>query len=188
MTPRYLGIIVGTFLALPAATAAQQSPDATGQRVRVTLVDGRKVSGTLLPASKGQVTFVDEVNGGRHTLSVDVIERVEESLGRHRRFGRNFLIGMTSSALVVGFASAATWSPCEGWCFVHPNSSTDAFFWGLAGGAVIVGIPVGMLLGIVLKHERWGPVALPGVDSPVRLTPVLGPRPGVAVTIPLRAF
>ena len=115
------------------------------------------------------------------------IEVFETSLGRQSNFGKYFGLTLAASSVVGVTIYALTWSPCTetGWfaCWFEPDSRGEAFGWGLAGGAII-GLPLGVIIGSVVREERWNRVALPAPTAP-RLTirPVIGGRVGFAGSV-----
>lgn len=163
-------------LTTPTLGNAQARPT-VGDRVRVQQADGRMVVGTVERISPEEIVL------GGSTLSLDGIESIERSLGERRRFGRNLAITMGVAAGAGGLISAISWSPCRetGFlaCMLHPESRSDAFAWGFAGGG-IVGLPLGIIIGLAEKSERWEPVTRP-FFGPVALRLVTGGGRGVGV-------
>lgn len=183
---KLIGFIVVCGLVLPARGAAQSSPS-PGDRVRITRTNGTIVTGILGDATAEEVSLFAE--GGEQVVARSEIGEMERSLGRHRRFGRNFGITMLSSSMGMGAIFALTWSPCTetGFlaCFLVPTSRSEAFTWGLAGGALI-GISVGVIVGLAVKHERWAPFTVQGPrDAKFVILPVIGTRFGVSASISL---
>jgi hypothetical protein len=113
----------------------------------------------------------------------DGIENIERSLGERRRFARNLAITTGVGAGAGGLISAISWSPCRetGFlaCMLHPESRGDAFAWGFVGGAML-GLPVGIIIGLAEKSERWELVPRPSF-GPVALGLVTGGGRGVGV-------
>ena len=80
------------------------------------------------------------------------------------------------------------WSPCTDTgfmaCFMHPDSRGDAFVMGAMFGTAI-GLPLGLVAGLISKHDVWQPVDAHG-------RPILSIIPGraggfdVALSIPTR--
>ena len=79
------------------------------------------------------------------------IEVLETSLGRQRNFDKYFTrtVAATSilGATILGIQCIGAYVPC------------DYIYLGFAAGA-IYGLPLGVLIGSVVKEERWNPVAL----------------------------
>ncbi|MGE0159151.1 MAG: hypothetical protein AB7T31_07025 [Gemmatimonadales bacterium] len=169
------------FVLLPSGAAHAQAWPDVGERVRVRHVDGRTFTGSVESASDDALRLAGP--DGAYAIGRSDIAGLERSLGVHRRFGRGFAVTVGIAAGAGGIVSAATWSPCEGWCIVHPETRTDAFAWGVVGGAVI-GLPIGVLVGLASGSERWEPILPLGR---VALSPVVraGGRVGVRAAIPL---
>jgi hypothetical protein len=169
-----LAVALVAFLCVSVEPGSAQSPQAPQLRVRITDVNGAVVTGR---------------DGREYIIPLSGISGMEESLGRHRRFGRNFAIGLVSTAGVLGALAAATWSPCTqtGFmaCLLHPGSRAEAFTWGLAGGGV-VGLPVGVVAGLAIKEERWAPAVLPRAgEATLRVVPAPHNSVGLAAVIPV---
>jgi hypothetical protein len=90
---------------------------------------------------------------------------LERSIGRTGRFWKTLGITAGSAAVVGGLISAATWEHCESdgfmSCFMVPASRAEAGILGVIAGGVI-GLPLGAVLGAVIKTERWEPLNPPG--------------------------
>jgi hypothetical protein len=80
--------------------------------------------------------------------------------------------GWVVAATAVGFGSyaAATWEPCRE-CWIHPASRGKAFFGSAVLGGVLVGVPVGAIVGLLrvsawesVPPAEWAPV--PGGVAP----------------------
>jgi hypothetical protein len=184
-----LAVALVAFLCVSVEPGSAQSPQAPQLRVRITDVNGAVVTGSLVSATAEQLGVVSGRNGREYIIPLSGISGMEESLGRHRRFGRNFAIGLVSTAGVLGALAAATWSPCTqtGFmaCLLHPGSRAEAFTWGLAGGGV-VGLPVGVVAGLAIKEERWAPAVLPRAgEATLRVVPAPHNSVGLAAVIPV---
>ncbi len=153
---------------LPTSGIAQGGPE-IGERVRVRHVDGRLFTGSVESTSDAGLRLV--APGGPYIIGRAEIAGMERSRGEHGSFGRGFITTVGIAAGGVGLISAIAWSPCRDGCIVHPNTRGDAFAWGAAGGALL-GFPLGILVGIASKSERWevipsyGPVVLSFVAGP----------------------
>ena len=157
MIAKFVTLVTLMFM-LPSAIGAQQDPP-TGERVRVTRLDGTVVTGTLESASLDLPDLV--VLHGDSTFAIPriEIEGVQRSLGRGPGFLKGFGATVLATALGGGALFALRWSPCTDWCFWYPNSRGDAFHWGAAiGGAV--GVPIGLIAGLITRSERWEALTL----------------------------
>lgn len=174
-------VLISIGLAIPAPLAAQSLPE-TGERIRVTRADGGVVEGELRGVWPDSLRLLDSPRGPEFSIPRSEIESVQTSLGRHRRFAQNFFATVAIAAFGTGLASAVTHEPCEGWCILSPDSRGQAFTWGFVGGAVL-GVPIGAILGLAITHERWTTLE---VHSPevgqLSVLPVVGPRPGIALS------
>ena len=175
-------LVAAVAMALTAPTLGYaQARPTVGDRVRVQQADGRMVVGTVERVSPEEIVL------GGSTLSLDGIESIERSLGERRRFGRNLAITRGVAAGAGGLISAMSRRPGRetGFlaCMLHPESRSDAFAWGLVGGG-IVGLPLGIIIGLGEKSERWEPVTRPSV-GPVALRLVTGGGHGVGVSASL---
>lgn len=176
-----------TALALlaPAASSGQDLPE-PGTRVQVTRGDGWVILGELTWASADSLRVVDGAETV-HTMPLTAVEGMRRSLGRHRKFARNFLVTAGVAAIGAGALGAVTWSPCESTafmgCLMHPGSRGEAFEWGMAVGGII-GVPAGLIVGATRRYEEWVEVDLGGPErASVSIEPLLGPRPGIVVTL-----
>ncbi len=151
-------LVFAVLLAPGLATA--QGPLAEGARIRIKQPPKVVWVGTLHALSTDSVAFVDAY-GKRFSLARHNIE-IERSIGRTRNFWKHFGLTIGGGAVVGGLLSAITWTECRDTgflsCFLVPESRAEAFGYGfLAGG--VVGVPVGVLLGSLVKVERWEKVS-----------------------------
>ena len=154
-----------------------------GTRVRVRHVNGQRLVGTATAAA-GDTILLLGTRGVPVAIAAADIAVLEQSLGVHRNFWRNFGWTVMGAAATGGVIGAASWTPCTGECWFVPKSRADAFLLGgIVGG--VLGAPVGVLVGAVARSEHWMPVHR---GSPYRfsLRPTAGARGvGVAGTIVL---
>ena len=174
-------------IGLPASAAAQADV-AHGTRVRVRHVSGRPMVGTLMVISSDSVRL-RTLEVGDVTLPAGDVIALERSLGRKRRFWRNFGLTALGVAASGGILGAVTYEPCESTgfmsCFMAPASHGEAFLYGAAFGSVI-GVPVGAIVGYAVMNERWAPVAgFHGRERRVSIRPILGRGVGVSATYAL---
>jgi hypothetical protein len=157
---------------LPSRGLAQPLPQ-PGERVRILTVDGTSLTGTLTSASAEGMILGGR--GGRSVRLAD-IAYVERSAGRYRRFGRNFALTTGTASLAGGMLAAITWTRCVSnqflGCMLTPESRTEAFAWG-AVAAGVLGMPVGVVVGLARRYDRWEALPLPGSrTSTVSIEPV----------------
>lgn len=179
------GVLIVCALIVPQALAGQARPE-PGDRVRVTHGGGDRVVGTL-SGWVSDTLWVAEADGQVAGIPLAAVEGIERSLARERRFAENLFLTAGVMALVGGTAAAVMWSPCTSTeflgCLLHPESRTSAFGFGAAAGG-IAGIPVGILVGLNRRHDRWAPVEVGRWDG-LEVQPVLGPRPGIVLSLPI---
>lgn len=148
-----LALLAALLTVLPAAPAAAQLPPTllSGQRVRVTPVEGRRL--------EGRIAFVTPIRLGLRTTARDPVEwdavdirRIERHAGLERRFGRTVLL----SSLVGGTALGGTiYFLSSG-----AGSSRGASFARGFGVGAGIGAVFGVVLGTVQPHDRWVQVYL----------------------------
>lgn len=172
-----VALVAAAAFLLPAVTTAQVVEP--GVRIRVTDVGGSRHTGTFEALDADSVRLLTP--SGSIAVPMSSLVGLDVSIGRHRQFGRNLLLTVGAFALLAGAVSAVTYERCE-YCFATPGSRAEAFVWGAVVGSG-VGTPVGVLLGAVLRHERWAAVYRPAA-KPLRvsLRPAAGGRVGFALT------
>ena len=180
---KYIALLA---MILPASGAAQSAPE-KAERVRIHERGGVIVTGTLQSASPQGLRVRSDVNGVTFLIPSDSVEQFERSLGKHRRFGRNFALTVAASSFAVGTVMLISYSPCTetGFlaCFMEPHSAGEAFTWGLAGGAA-VGVPLGVIVGLALRNERWERASVPGQGhSSLSIRPIIGRQVGLTASI-----
>ena len=154
-------LLLGAALLFVSPPAVAQELPEPGTRVRALSEKRTLAIGTLQSVAADSITIVDAAGTERALSRADV--RLERSLGKKGNFAKHFAITAGSIAVAGGLLSAMTWSECSD-CFIAPDSRPEAFLWGLAAGGLI-GVPLGVIAGLVIKVERWAPVALPGSGS-----------------------
>lgn len=174
-------VLLAILMTLPLPGSAQTTAT-PGDRVRVQSRDGAVVVGTISRISPDSIIVHQEgtyrgwrmePSGSDVALPVAEVARIELSLGRQRRFARNFWRTVAVSSAAVGLIAAATWQEPD----FFANSRGGAFALGACVGA-IYGVPVGVIVGLTVKSERWA-------GTKVSVAPVLGPRLGLVGSISL---
>lgn len=184
MTTRISCIVILAMI-LPAHGSGQ-SVLSPGELVRIHPLNGPVVTGIVQVASPQAIRLLGKAGGTEFVIPQDEIGQIERSLGRHRKFGRNFAVTVVASAVGIGAISAISWSPCTDTglfgCIMDPNSRGDAFSLGLAGGAII-GLPIGIIVGLAVKHERWERLSLPRQgQAALSIQPILGRELGLSAS------
>ena len=185
---RTIVFLITLMFVLPVEGSAQAvlSP---GDRIRIERVDGTTLTGTLSTRVAETVLVSVGVDGPIVEVPVEGIEALEISLGRQRRFGKYF--GLTVAAASVAGATigflAYTESSCSFLCF-GPNTRAEYTGFGFAIG-VVVGLPLGALMGALIKEERWNPLEIPGpTESGLTIRPLIGNGVGFAGSFSVGSF
>lgn len=152
-----LTIVVLAAMTLPFVAAAQ-SPASVGDRVRIRQTDGTSVVGTVVEASAREMRLLGP--GAEFVIPTGEIRSLERSRGEGTSFAKNFFITSAAGGLVFGILSAASFESCSGFC-IGPNSTGEAFVWGLLGGTIIT-MPIGAIVGLTVKGERWESISRGG--------------------------
>ena len=176
-------VFLMTLVVVLALDGAAQAVPSLGDRIRIKQVDGTVLTGRLA-ATLSPETIQIFVDSSRVEVPVARIGVLETSLGRQRNFGKYFGLTAVAASVVGGTIYALTWSPCTetGFlaCLFVPESRGVAFAWGFAGGAII-GLPLGAIIGSVVREERWDPVSLPApAASRLTIHPLIGSGVGFA--------
>ena len=157
---RLLAVLV---MLLPTDARAQL-PLSLGERIRIRHSDGSVRLGLLDSVSTDAVRLGGLTADRSVVIARSNIRVIERSLGRELHFMRHLGITVASTAVAMSLVQGLTWSPCTrtGFmnCLMHPSSRVGAFEFGLAAGAVL-GLPIGSIVGLTLKTERWERAALP---------------------------
>lgn len=171
----------GAFLALtligvllPATAAAQQVEAREGDRVRVTITAGSEVVGDLVAVDGDLVVRAAE--GTRFEIPLEMVEGIDVSRGKHRRFAVLFPVTVAFSAFVGGLVESGK-APF----LVEPGG---AFGDGARAGAV-VGVPIGVALGLI-RFEQWEDASFGGFGDGMSVS--VGPSEGgvgLSVGIPV---
>jgi hypothetical protein len=187
----HFGLLLTVFLLQPAGMLAQEMPS-VGQRIRIQQLDGPAVTGMLTSVTPDQVGI--QVDGSDSEVGFDRsrITGLDRSLGEQRHFVKTLLVSVGVTAAAIGTFSAMAWQPCTDTgfmaCFLAPRSRGEAFGMGAVGGAAL-GLPIGIVLGLAMKNEKWAPMNLDASRAmDVAVLPVLGSQPGVRASLSLRLF
>ena len=173
--PRTAYFLAALLVLAPVELAAQRRPLHIGPGDRVRLwaprlgIEGSV--GTVL-ALRPDTIVVDR--GETLVLSISTLTRLEVSRGQKSGAGTGGIVGLVTGAAfgaMIGIASADT--DCD-WLFSHEcdiNKELESAALATVGGA-IVGYGVGVLLGSIVKVDRWEEVPLSRLR--VRLAPGRG--------------
>ena len=182
MMPRVMVFLMTLMFVLPSDGSSQAAPS-PGDRIRIKQVDGTVLTGTLATLSAETIQL--SVGSVVRRVPVERIERLETSLGRSMS-GRNIiLLTMAATSVVGATIGAIAWKPCSWFCVSPFESETrsGAIFAGFGLGA-LVGLPLGAIIGSVVREERWNPVSLsaPSVSG-LTIRPVIGSGVGFAASV-----
>ncbi len=153
---------------LPFDGSAQAVPS-PGDRIRIKQVDGTVLTGTLATLSPETIQL--SVDSSRVEVPVARIEVLETSLGRQRRFLKYFGLTVAATSIagaIIGAIAYEDTGPCSFLC-IGPQTRGESMAWGLGIGA-IVGLPLGVLSGLVSREERWTPVPFPAPTASGRIS------------------
>ena len=192
-------ILLGSLAPQPGSSQTS-IPAFPGQRVRVTVSPGRTgvhsetgmflgsgqtIVGELEGASGGTISVADPHGPGSWQIPAESVQRVEVSLGHERRMGRSVFQWTVGLAAGFGILGAMAWEPCDevGFmaCFMVPESRSEGFAWGAAGG-FILGLPIGLIAGLT-KHEIWRDESVQGLKASIQAAP--GGGVGLGLTLPV---
>lgn len=148
----------------PSPPSAERAPAATrpaepGDRIRLRTAAQERFAGTLLEVTPDILRI--QADGAVVRVPRDGIETLERSLGEHRRFWRHFLLTTGVGAAAMGLLVAAL---DDGGCSDGPFGCMGpggAFILGAGVGAV-VSLPIGLVVGVAVRSERWAPAAPAG--------------------------
>jgi hypothetical protein len=182
MTRVIVFLMMLTYL-LPSDGSAQAAPS-LGDRARVRQVDGTVLTGTLTAMSPETIRLSIDSASRPAEVPVARIELLETSLGQRRNYSKYMGLTVAASAIagiIISFAA----DPCKkgsSFC-VGPQSRDELVLLGLAGGAII-GLPVGSVVGTVVREERWKALPLPApFASGLTIRPVIGRGVGFAISV-----
>ena len=167
-------LVVTAFVATAAALEAQpRLPDVqVGARVRVHAAQGTS-EGTVLESAPDSVVIV-QAAGDRRTYRAADITRLEQYLGKRKNVTRGMGYGFVAGAVAGAIVGAVGWHPCDAaeiarnpdYCR-HTRRESDAVE-GAGIMAVVVGIPVGGVVGWFVKTNSWADIPFKPVIAALR--------------------
>lgn len=161
-------------MAIPLCTSAQSVPS-EGWRIRILRTSGAMDTGVVTSVTPSAIRLLDQ-RALELDIPLDEIGRIDRSLGKHRRFARNFLNTVGTSVVVLSFVGASKWKLCESGCFLESDASMEEIGRAAALGLGL-GIPLGLIIGGAAKTERWAPLPPPTEGShAISVHPVFGRR------------
>ena len=149
-------LMAGVAVILPARVIAQDNALGEGARARLvsaSLQEDQQIV-RIISTSNDTVVFRSETYPVTRSLPLAEIQRVEVSSGLHRNTARGAVYGLFAGGIAGAIIGAVTYTPCEGWCIMVPNSSGEAAAFGAAVfGAV--GLVAGTIVGGLTQTEEW---------------------------------
>lgn len=198
MTRSKLLLAVAALILAAAAPLTAQIPDSIsmGARLRITDAQGRTTMGSFVAkAPDGTVVLRNEWHGNVWTDSIPAedVRRIEVG-GRHRHVLKHLAVTTAVSTGAFAVLVAAAWEPCRCTeflcCAFTPESRGQAFEWGAVIGGVL-GVPVGLILGIAIRHETWRDVGV-GTETVTKPALRFAPTPdggfSLGASVPLGRF
>ncbi len=179
--------------AAPSDAAARPTllvSPAVGSLVRVTLpapsanAPRRRHLGTVIMLERDSMRVYWRDGDSSTTIALADVQRLEVSLGRHRRVLRSIGMGTVISAGGFALLTALTHGDscpstgCDWFYLSRGEAATLAGIMGAIGGAVVGGI-----VGAVRTSERWHTLTRGDVTARLAITPQLGRSNGVHVRV-----
>ena len=188
MRPRASVFLITLMFVLPSDGSAQApSP---GDRIRIRQMDGTLLTGTFSTRSAETIQLSVGAAGPMVEVPVEGIEILEISLGRQRRSGKYFGLTVAAASIVgatIGFIAYEEPEPCSFLCF-GPETRSQYTLVGFGIGA-LVGLPLGAIIGYVVREERWNPASLPApAASRLTIRPVIGSGVGFGGSVRVGGF
>ena len=165
---------------------SSQAVPSPGDRIRIRQVDGTVLTGTLvLPLSPETIQLWIGSDERMAEVPVARIEVLETSTGPQRRFHKYFGLTVAATSILGATIGFIAYDPsCTFLCFTRSQHVGIGFV-----GGVLIGLPLGAIIGSVVREERWNPVSLPApVASGLSIRPVIGSRVGFAGSIRVGGF
>jgi hypothetical protein len=151
-------------LFLPNLGSGQEWP-AEGERIRVTRLDGTRVTGILSSTSGEELVVFAGLLRPHEKIPFLRIRSIETVVGKRRRFWRNFAIVEAATTIAGGLFGALTWSPDDTRLLAPANRGVSAGVGAVIGATF--GAPLAILTGLFNKDEEWAlfPFRTPGLPS-----------------------
>ncbi len=179
---RTIVFLMTLVVVLPSDGSSQTA--SLGDRIRIKQANGTTLTGTLSTRSPETIQLSVGNAGPTVEVSVEGIEALEISLGRQRRFLKNFGLTVAATSILLGTLGFIAYTPGDEFF----ASRTDLTGFGFYLGAYF-GLPLGALIGYLVKEERWNPASLPApAESRLTIRPVIGSGVGFAASIRVGGF
>ncbi len=191
---RMMVFLTTLMFSLPSDGSGQVAPS-PGDRIRIRQVDrtatlryGKDLplilTGTFSTRSEETIQLSVGAAGPMVEVPIEGIEALEISLGRQRRFLKNFGLTVAATSILLGTLGFIAYEPGDEFF----STRTDLTGFGFLLGAYL-GVPLGALIGYLVKEERWNPASLPApAESRLTIRPVIGSGVGFAASIRVGGF
>ena len=180
---RMMVFLTTLMFSLPSDGSGQVAPS-PGDRIRIRQVDGTVLTGTFSTRSEETIQLSVGAAGPTVEVPVEGIEALEISLGRQRRFLKNFGLTVAATSIVGGTLGLIAYEIDDG-----ELGSRGQYIGFGALLAAYLGVPLGAFIGYFSKPERWNPASLPApAESRLTIRPVIGSGVGFAASIRVGGF
>jgi len=179
-------IVVICLLVLPTEAVAQTAVS-NGHLVRVHRRGAETVTGVLREITSQEIVVLVRPARQEVTIKRAEIDRVLRSRGVGPDFPRSFTLSLGATSLGGAALGWLTWrdSGRSAESF-EAGSRGEAAAFGFAAGLVL-GLPVAVLAGVLLQHERWEGADVPwGNRMDWSIGPAHAPGGGLAVSARIR--
>ena len=136
-------------LVLPSMGSSQAAPG-SGDRIRIRQVDGDVLTGTVAAFTRERIQLSVDSGGPTLDVPVSAIAALELSLGRQRNFDKYYGITLAASTVLGGLVGLTRATEFIG--------KTENAAGGLLVG-YMVGVPLAVVVGSLVREEEWSPVA-----------------------------
>ena len=166
-------LLVVLFSTVTLVSSAQAQEDA--ERIRINTQNGEEITGFLKESNPSYITLVVGLGEGERNIAIAYADMatLQRSIGVRRNFAKGARYGAIAAGaggLLFGLLSSAfAGDDSAGWFF-------GGFFWGTLGTGFIT-VPVGLVIGGLIKSEKWESVSIPNQGA-ASLVPVIGVHPG----------
>ena len=180
---RMMVFLTTLMFSLPSDGSGQVAPS-PGDRIRIRQVDGTVLTGTFSTRSEETIQLSVGAAGPTVEVPVEGIEALEISLGRQRRFLKYFGLTVAATSIVGGTLGLIAYAYDD-----DPIGSLGEYIGFGAALAAYFGLPLGALIGYLVREERWNPASLPApAESRLTIRPVIGSGVGFAASIRVGGF
>ncbi len=107
---RMMVFLTTLMFSLPSDGSGQVAPS-PGDRIRIRWVDGTVLTGTFSTRSEETIQVSDGAAGPTVEVPIEGIEALEISLGRQRRFLKNFGLTVAATSIVLGTLGFIAYTP-----------------------------------------------------------------------------